>query len=428
MRAILLVSLILPAAAPGATVDLEALAAPVDDKVLAWRRDIHQHPELGNREFRTAALVAEHLQGLGLEVRTGIAHTGVVGILRGGRPGQRIALRADMDALPVTEQVDLPFASKVTTEFRGQTTGVMHACGHDAHVAILMGVAEVLTARRETLAGEVMFIFQPAEEGPPEGEEGGAALMLREGLFDAFRPDAVFGLHVSAGIPSDTIATRAGPFLAAADAFRIVVKGRQTHGSRPWSGVDPIVAAADIVGTAQTVVSRRAALTRAPVVVSFGAIRGGIRQNIIPDEVELIGTIRTFEPDMREQAFADLRRIAEQVAAAHGASVEADIPWMDGYPVTRNDPDLTARMLPVLEQAAAGKVVEIPAITGAEDFSEYGRHAPALFFFVGATPPDQDMDAAPTNHSPLFYLDEEALKLGTRAMLAVALDFLGGVP
>jgi amidohydrolase len=426
MRAFATVLLML--AASPALADIDALATPIDAKVVEWRRDIHQHPELGNREFRTAALVAEHLTQIGLEVRTGIAHTGVVGVLKGGAPGPRLALRADMDALPVTEQVGLPFASRVTTEFRGQTTGVMHACGHDAHVAILMGVAEVLAGQRDTLPGEVMFIFQPAEEGPPEGEEGGASLMLKEGLFDAFQPDAVFGLHVSAGIPSDTIATRPGPFLAAADSFRIVVKGRQTHGSRPWSGVDPIVAAADIVGTAQTVVSRRAALTRAPVVVSFGAIQGGIRQNIIPDQVELIGTIRTFEPDMREQAFADLRRIAEQVAAAHGASIEADIPWMEGYPVTRNDPELTARMLPALERAAAGKVIEIPAITGAEDFSEYGRHAPALFFFVGATPPGEDMDAVPTNHSPLFYLDEAALALGTRAMLAATLDFLGYSP
>ena len=368
--------------------------------------------------------MADHLKRLGLEVRTGIAHTGVVGILRGGLPGRRLALRADMDALPVTEQVELPFASRVTTEFRGQPTGVMHACGHDAHTAILMGVAEALASRRETLAGEVMFIFQPAEEGPPDGEEGGAALMLKEGLFDDFVPEAVFGLHVMASIPSDVIAVRPGPFLAAADSFRIVVKGRQTHGSRPWSGVDPIVAAADIVGTAQTLVSRRADLTRAPVVVSFGAIHGGIRQNIIPDEVELIGTIRTFEPDMREAAFAGLRQIAEQVAAAHGASVDAEIPWLQGYPVTRNDPDLTARMRPSLERASGGKVIEIPPITGAEDFSEYARYAPALFFFVGATPPGSNMSAAAINHSPLFFVDEAALKLGTRAMLASALDYL----
>ena len=405
-----------------AEADVERLAASVDAQVVEWRRDIHAHPELGNREFRTAELVAGHLRALGLEVRTAIGHTGVVGILRGGKPGPRIALRADMDALPVTEQVDLPFASKVTTEFRGQTTGVMHACGHDAHVAILMGVAEALAGMRDDLTGEVMFIFQPAEEGAPEGEEGGAGLMIREGLFDDFKPDAVFGLHVSAGIPVGTISLRAGPLMAAADAFRIVVKGKQSHGSRPWGGVDPIVAAADIVGTAQTLVSRRAALTRAPVVVTFGAVNGGIRQNIIPDEVEMIGTIRTFEPDMREAVLAGLGEIATQVAAAHGATVELEIPWLDGYPVTRNDPALTERMWPVLE--SVGTVTEMDPMTGAEDFSMYGEHAPALFFFVGVTPEAEDMDAVPTNHSPLFYLDERGLRHGTRAMLAVALAAL----
>jgi amidohydrolase len=408
--------------AHGAAVD--ALAQAVEAKVVEWRRDIHQHPELGNREFRTAALVAEHLRGLGMEVRTGIAHTGVVGILRGGQPGPRIALRADMDALPVTEQVDLPFASRATAEFRGQTVGVMHACGHDAHVAILMGVAQALASIREQLAGEVMFIFQPAEEGAPEGEEGGAELMLREGLFDDFKPEAVFGLHVIAGMPSDVIAVRPGPFMAAADSFRMTVKGRQTHGSRPWSGVDPIVVAADIIGTTQTLVSRRTDLTRAPVVVSFGAIQGGIRQNIIPDEVELIGTIRTFELDMRDDVFAGLREIAENIAAAHGATVDVEVPWMSGYPVTRNDAELTLAMQAALGRAARGKVIEIPPITGAEDFSFFGHHAPAMFFFVGASPSGQDLDGVAINHSPLFYLDEAALPLGTRAMLELALEFL----
>jgi amidohydrolase len=425
MRLLAGVALLAPVSITAGAADVDALAASVEAQVLEWRRDIHQHPELGNREFRTAALVAGHLEGLGLEVRTGIAHTGVVGILRGGQPGPRIALRADMDALPVTEQVDLPFASRVTTEFRGQVTGVMHACGHDAHVAILMGVAEALAGMRGQLAGEVMFIFQPAEEGAPEGEEGGAELMLREGLFDDFKPEAVFGLHVGAGIPSDVIAVRPGPIMAAADAFRIVVKGRQAHGSQPWRAIDPIVVAAEIVGSAQTLVSRRADLTRAPVVVSFGAIQGGIRQNIIPDEVELIGTIRTFEPDMREDVFNGLRGIAEHVAAAHGATVELDIPWLSGYPVTRNDATLTGAMHAALMRAARGKVIEIPPITGAEDFSYFAEHAPTLFFFVGATPPDQDMTAAASNHSPFFYLDEAALPLGTRAMLEVALEALG---
>lgn len=406
--------------------DVDALAGPVDARVVEWRRDIHQHPELGNREFRTAGLVAEHLEALGLEVRTGIAHTGVVGILRGGAgEGPKIALRADMDALPVTERTGLPFASTVTTEYRGQTTGVMHACGHDAHTAILMGVAEALAGVREQLAGEVMFIFQPAEEGPPEGEEGGASLMLDEGLFADFQPEAVLGLHVIAGIPSDTIATRPGPFMAASDRFSITVKGRQAHGSRPWSGVDPIVAAADIVMTAQTLVSRQAELTRAPVVLTFGAFNGGIRNNIIPDEVELIGTIRSFEPDMREKLFEGLRRVAENVAAAHGATVEHAIPAEAGNPVVRNDEDLLSRVKPSLERVAgAGKVIEIDPITGAEDFAEFGAHAPALFFFVGATPPGADMAAVASNHSPEFDVDEAALPLGTRAMLQAALDLL----
>ena len=415
----------LSSASVATTPDAETLAASVAEPVLIWRRDIHQHPELGNREFRTSNLVAEHLTALGLEVRTGIAHTGVVGILRGGRPGPRLALRADMDALPVTERNDLPFASRVTTEYRGQTTGVMHACGHDTHTAILMGVAQALASVRDTLPGEVMFIFQPAEEGPPDGEDGGASLMVAQGLFDDFLPEAVFGLHVIAGIPSDVIATRPGPFMAASDYFQIVVKGRQTHGSRPWGGVDPVVAAADIIGTAQTLVSRQAELTRAPVVLTFGAINGGIRHNIIPDSVELIGTIRSFEPDMREKVFTGLRSVSEHVAAAHGATIEARIPVSEGTPVTRNDPDLTTRMLPSLRKAAAGKLIEIDPITGAEDFSIYGQHAPALFFFVGATEPGRDMKTVASNHSPEFMVDEAALPLGTRALLQVALDFLG---
>lgn len=422
-----LVMLSVLAASSGAQANtVEELARAVDRQVIEWRRDIHQHPELSNREFRTAALVAEHLRSLGLEVRTDVAHTGVVGILRTGRPGPKVAFRADMDALPVTELVDLPFASRVTTEFRGQETGVMHACGHDAHVAILMGLAQALVAHQESLHGEVMFIFQPAEEGAPEGEQGGANLMINEGLFAEWVPDFVYGLHVSAGIPSDTIAVRPGPFMAAADSFRIVVNGVQAHGSRPWSGVDPIVAAADIVTTAQTLVSRRAELTRAPVVVTFGGFHGGIRQNIIPDRVELIGTIRTFEPDMRAEVFEGLGNIAQQVAAAHGATVELDIPWLEGYPVTRNDAELTARVRPLLERAAGGKVIEIPPITGAEDFSYYGMHAPAVFFFVGATPPQRDMETVPTNHSPYFFLDEAALGLGLRAFLEIALEDLSG--
>ena len=307
----------------------------------------------------------------------------------------------------------------------------MHACGHDAHTGILMGVAEALAAMRKDLPGEVLFIFQPAEEGPPDGEKGGAAQMLAQGIFRDFKPDAVFGLHVFANLPSNRIAVRGGPLMAASDRFNIVVRGRQTHGSRPWSGVDPIVAAADLVGTAQTIVSRRQDISKLPAVVSFGAIKGGIRYNIIPDEVELIGTIRTFDEGMRQGVFADLRNVAEHVAAAHGATVVAQVPDQEGTPVTRNDAGLTARMLPSLEAVAGeGDVIDPGLTMGAEDFSYYAQEVPSMFFFVGATPPDQDPVTAASNHSPEFFLDEAALDLGLRAMLQVALDYLedGGAP
>jgi amidohydrolase len=418
-------SLPLAAQAPEA----DALAAQVDAQVLAWRRDIHQNPELGNRETRTAALVAEHLRSLGLEVRTGVAHTGVVALLRGGRPGPRIALRADMDALPVTEQVDLPFASRARSTFRGEQVGVMHACGHDAHTAILLGVATALAARREDLPGEVLFVFQPAEEGPPDDETGGAPQMLAEGLFGERRPEAMFGLHVFSTLNVGQVGVRSGPLMAASDRFRILVRGRQTHGSRPWNGIDPIYVASEIVTGAQSVVSRRMNLTLQPVVLSFGAIKGGIRYNIIPDEVELIGTVRTFDAAMREQVFAELRRIAEHTAAAHGASVVAEIPDTRGNPVTVNDPALTERMRPSLAAAAgAGNLVEVPLNMGAEDFAYYAQEVPSLFFFVGATPVGQDPATAPSNHSPQFFLDERALQVGTRALLRLSLDYLYGQP
>jgi len=402
-------------------------ANALQGKVVAWRRDIHQHPELGNREVRTAALVAEHLRSLGLEPKTGIATTGVTAVLKGGKPGPRIALRADMDALPVTERTDVPFASRATTTFRGETVGVMHACGHDAHVAILMGLAEALVAMRDELPGEIMFLFQPAEEGVPQGEVGGAKEMLAQGVFDDFKPDAVFGLHVGSALNVGQVSVRPGPMMAASDSFEITVNGRQTHGSRPWNGVDPIVAAADLVSTAQTIVSRRTDITRLPAVVTFGAIKGGIRHNIIPDSVELIGTIRTFDEGMRKAIFADLRNVSEHVAAAHGATVEATIPLDHNYPVTANDPGLTARMMPSLEKAVGtGNVIDPGLITGAEDFSFFAREVPGLYFFVGATPQGVDATTAPSNHSPEFYLDEGALDVGLRAMLQVALDYLDG--
>lgn len=414
-------------AADMARPEVRAQAERLAPKVLAWRRDIHQNPELGNREVRTAKLVADHLRALGLDVKTGIATTGVVAVLKGGKPGPRIAIRADMDALPVTERHALPFASKVTSTFRGETVGVMHACGHDAHTATLMGVAEAMVAMKADLPGEVLFVFQPAEEGPPDGEEGGAEEMLKQGLFRDFKPEAVFGLHVFSTLNAGQIGYRAGPAMAASDRFNIVIKGRQTHGSRPWGGVDPIVAAADVIGTAQTIVSRRQNIAKQPVVVTFGAIKGGIRYNIIPDQVEMIGTIRTFDEGMRQAVFKDLQNVAEHVAAAHGATAIAQVPDTKGNPVTVNDPALTARLLPSLERAAGKEnVVEMGLNMGAEDFSFYAREVPGFFFFVGATPKGQDAGKAPSNHSPEFFLDESALDVSLRAMLQVTLDYLHG--
>ena len=431
MRHTLLVAALaalLPQIALAADAEVDALAGKVDGKVLTWRRDIHQHPELGNREVRTAKLVADHLRALGFEdVRTGIATTGVTAVLRGGKPGPRIALRADMDALPVTERSDLPFASKATSTFRGETVGVMHACGHDAHVSILMGVAEALASMKAELPGEILFVFQPAEEGPPDGEEGGAEEMLAQGIFERFKPQAVFGLHVFSTLNAGQVGWRSGPAMAASDRFNIVVQGRQTHGSRPWGGVDPIVAAADVIGTAQTIVSRRQNISRLPVVVSFGAIKGGIRYNIIPDSVELVGTIRTFDEGMRQSVFADLRNVAESVAKAHGATVVVKVPDTKGNPVTVNNPALTASAVPSLRKAVGdANVVEMDLIMGAEDFSFYAREVPGFFFFVGATPRGKDAATAPSNHSPEFFLDEDALKVGTRAMLQLVLDYQRG--
>ncbi|MBB5885888.1 amidohydrolase [Xanthomonas sp. LMG 8992] len=405
--------------------EVTAAAAKLQAKVVEWRRDFHQHPELSNREERTAAKVAERLRALGLKPQTGIAHHGVVAIVKGALPGPKIALRADMDALPVTEQTGLPFASKATAEYRGETVGVMHACGHDAHTAILLGVAEALVAMRAQLPGEVMLVFQPSEEGAPGNEEGGASLMLKEGLFRDFKPQAMFGLHVFSSVQAGKIAVRGGPLMAASDRFSIKVIGRQTHGSAPWNGIDPIVTSADLIGAAQTVISRRANLSKQPAVLSFGAIKGGIRYNIIPDDVEMVGTIRTFDEGMRQQIFADLRTVAEHTAAAHGAKAEAHVPDQDGNPATINDPALTARMLPSLQAVVgAGNVYEPPLQMGAEDFSFYAQQVPSMFFFVGATAPGIDPATAPSNHSPQFLLDETALDVGLRAMLEVTLDYL----
>ena len=402
---------------------------PIAPKVIDWRRDIHQHPELGEQETRTAALVAAHLRALGLEPRIGLGVTGVAAVLKGGRPGPRIAIRADMDALPVTEDVDLPFASKARSTYRGEPVGVMHACGHDAHVAILMGVASTLVAMRDTLPGEVMFIFQPAEEGPPEaGAMFGAARMLQDGVFDDFKPDAVFGLHVWAPLNVGTIAVRSGPFMASADEWTVTVTGRQTHGSRPWGGVDPRTVAAQILLGSQSIIARQIDITRSPVVLTAGVIKGGVRFNIIPDSAQMVGTLRTFDTDVRQDTIDRLRSTAEHFAAASGATAELRV--VNNAPVTRNDPALTAQLLPALHEAVGeDNVVELPLSTVAEDFSRFADVAPGFYFFVGSTPVGTDATAAPNNHSPKFFLDEAALDVGARAMLASTLRYLAsGTP
>jgi amidohydrolase len=399
--------------------EIDRLAAEVNPKVVEWRRDIHANPELGNREFRTAAKVAEHLRGLGLEVRTEVAHTGVVGILRGGLPGPVVALRADMDALPVTEQVDLPFASEATATYNGQTVGVMHACGHDNHVAILMGAAEVLASVRDRLPGTVVFLFQPAEEGPPAGERGGADLMIEEGALQDPRPGAIFGLHVFPN-PVGTLRYREQGTMASADGLYIKIVGRQTHGAEPWNGVDPIVVASQVVLGLQTVVSRGSDLRKGPAVVTVGSIHGGIRGNIIPDSVVMVGTVRALDAGTREEVRDRIRRTAEGIAAAAGA--EAVVRIYDGVPVTYNDPDLTRWAVPILERAAgADRVSPTEPLTGSEDFSLFGREIPGFFFFLGGVPEGRTPHP---NHSPLFYVDEGALPVGVRAMANLAANWL----
>jgi amidohydrolase len=404
--------------------DVDRRAAQVVGKVVAWRRDIHANPELSNRETRTGELVAQHLRSLGIEVRSGVAHTGVVGVLRGGRPGPVVALRADMDALPVTEEVDVPFASKVRATYNGQEVGVMHACGHDAHTAMLMGAAEVLAGMRRDLPGTVVFIFQPAEEGVPAGERGGAALMIEEGALANPKPDAIFGLHVFP-YPAGEIRYRPGGAMASSDALRIVVHGRQTHGALPWAGIDPIVVAAQIVLGLQTITSRQVDITAAPAIVTVGAINGGVRYNIIPDSVVMIGTIRTFDTSVQRDIHERVRRTAESIAQSAGATAQVSIDTV--APVTYNDPALTERMLPTLRDVAGADHVRLGLpLTPAEDFSRYQQRIPGLFFFLGITPPGTDPRSAAPNHSPRFFVDEAALPVGVRALAHVAVDYLSG--
>ena len=404
--------------------EADRLCAAVNGPMIEWRRDIHQHPELSNREIRTAGIVADHLRKLGLEVRTEVAHTGVVGVLRGGQPGPVVALRADMDALPVTEAVDVPFASKVKAVYNGREVGVMHACGHDVHTAVLMAVAQVLSQMRDELPGTVKFIFQPAEEGAPKGEAGGAKLMIEEGVLENPKPEVIFGLHVSPQYRVGTIAHRSGPIMASEDGLRIVVRGRQTHGASPWGGIDPIVAASQIVLALQTIVSRQVDLPEAPAIITLGSIHGGVRSNIIPDEVEMVGTIRTFLPEMRSDIHERIRRTATLTAQSSGAG--ADVTITQGYPVTFNDPNLAARMLPVLETTVGkSNVVTMPLVTGAEDFSYYGQKIPGLFFFLGVTPENANPKESPTSHSPYFCPDESAMAIGVRTMAHLAIAYMG---
>ena len=429
-RALLGLSLILPSALSAQRVTTP-LRAEVDrrtqqvlPKVVAWRRDIHQHPELSNQEVRTGKLVADHLTALGLEVRTGVAKTGVVGVLKGGKPGPVVALRADMDALPVTEQVDLPFKSTQRARWGGQEVGVMHACGHDLHVAILMGVAEVLAGMKTNLPGTVKFVFQPAEEGAPPGETGGAGVMIEQGVLENPAPSAIFGLHVFPG-PVGTIDYRSGPLMAASDWLYISVRGRQTHGAVPWGGVDPIVVASQIVLALQTIPSRQIDITNVPAVVTVGMIQGGNRGNIIPDSVVLQGTVRTFDEKMRADVKERIKRTADMIARSAGATATVDF-GAGNNPVTYNDPALTERMLPTLKRVAGDSNVRLGQLSmPAEDFSLYQQKIPGLFFFLGIVPRDQDPAAAPRNHSPNFFADEGALPLGVRAMANLALDYLG---
>ncbi len=401
---------------------IDQLSSEVESKCITWRRDIHQNPELGNHEFRTAKLVAEHLKTLGMEVKTGVAHTGVVGILRGNRETPVVALRADMDALPVTEAVDVPFASKVKTMYEGKEVGVMHACGHDVHTAVLMAVAEVLSKIRSQVPGTVKFIFQPAEEGAPKGEEGGARLMVKEGVLESPKPAAIFGLHVTffpvGGVGA--VYYRPGGYMASADGLEIVIKGRQAHGAFPWLGIDPIVAGSQVVLGLQTIVSRQTELTATPAVVTIGSFQGGVRANIIPEKVEMKGTIRAFDSKIQKDIHERIQKTVKMIAESAGASAEVAInPYA---PVVFNDPDLTNKMIPTIERVAGKKKV-FPARqrTGSEDFAFYQEKIPGLFFHMAINPEGSKVIS---NHSPNFFVDERGIIVGIRTMANLAVDFL----
>ena len=403
---------------------ITAAAEKIDPKVVSWRRDIHEHPELGNREIRTAELIATHLKSLGIEVTTGVGKTGVVGILKGGKPGPVIALRADMDALPVTERTDIPFASKVKTVYNGQETGVMHACGHDAHVAVLMGVAEILSGMKKDIKGTVKFIFQPAEEGAPKGEEGGAELMIKEGVMLNPKVDVVFGLHENAQLEVGKITYRpAGMFAGVADV-KITVKGKASHGAEPWTSVDPIVVGSQIVNNLQTIVSRNVNVTENPAVVTIGAFHGGNRSNIISEQVEMLGTIRTLSDADEKLIFSRVHQIAEKTAEAAGATAIVELPFSIHYPVTFNNVALTEAMLPSLQKSAgAQNVILVPAETGSEDFSFFAQKVPGLYFYIGGLPKGKDKAGSAGHHTPDFYIDETGFKTGVIALTNLVFDY-----
>lgn len=393
----------------------------IEEKVIEWRRDIHQNPELGNREFKTAEKIAKHLTSLGIEVQTGVAHTGVVGLLKGDLPGKVVALRADIDALPVTERNDLPFKSTVTSEFMGEKVGVMHACGHDTHTAILMGVAEVMSNNKDKIKGTVKFIFQPAEEGPPPGEEGGALLMVKEGVMQSPKVDAIFGLHINSQTPVGTIRYKSGGTMAAAQSFTIKVKGKQSHGSQPWAGVDPILISAKIIDGLQTIISRETELTNEAAVITVGKIRSGVRFNIIPEDAEMIGTIRTLDYDMKDKLNKRMIEMVSTIAKAYGGEATCEI--KEATDITYNNPELVEQMLPTMKRVAGEGNIHIQkAITGAEDFSYFQREAPGFFFFLGGMTPG-NTESFP-HHTPDFKIDDSDLLLGVRALTEMSLDYL----
>lgn len=404
-----------------AQTDLESDFNAIEPKVIEWRRHFHEHPELSNREFKTAEKIAEHLRSLGIEVQTGVAKTGVVGLLKGNHPGKVVALRADIDALPVTERNDLPFKSKVETEFMGTKTGVMHACGHDTHIAILMGVAEILSKHKDKINGTVKFIFQPAEEGPPPGEEGGAKLMIKEGVLENPKVDAIFGLHINSATPVGTIKYKPGGIMAAVERFVINVKGKQSHGSQPWLGVDPILISAKIIDGFQSIVSRELDLTEEAAVITVGKITSGVRFNIIPESAELIGTVRSLDADMKAKIIKRMTEMTETIAKAYGG--EASIVFENFTSITYNDPDLTATMLPTLQKVAGNDhVVITKAVTGGEDFSYFQEVIPGLYFFLGGM--NQGNTEAFPHHTPDFVIDESGMLLGVKTMTQLAIDYL----